>query len=86
MVTVSQLMTKQLVTVPVGTSAADAARVMNEHHVGSDGSCDIALSNPLDAFVGKLVHQIGLPLGSVPNRLDGRGLERLPSFGGVLPQ
>ncbi len=35
MVTVSQLMTKQLVTVPVGTSAADAARVMNERHVGS---------------------------------------------------
>lgn len=35
MVTVSQLMTKSLVTVPVGTSAADAAKVMNERHVGS---------------------------------------------------
>jgi CBS domain-containing protein len=28
-------MTKKLVTVPAGTSAADAARVMNERHVGS---------------------------------------------------
>jgi CBS domain-containing protein len=35
MVTVSDLMTKKLVTVPAGTSAADAARVMNERHVGS---------------------------------------------------
>ena len=35
MVTVSELMTKNLVTVPAGTSAADAARVMNERHVGS---------------------------------------------------
>ena len=35
MVSVSELMTKNLVTVPAGTSAADAARVMNERHVGS---------------------------------------------------
>ncbi|MCS6320184.1 MAG: CBS domain-containing protein, partial [Nitrospira sp.] len=35
MVTVSELMTKTLVTVPAGTSAADAARVMNERRVGS---------------------------------------------------
>ena len=35
MVTVSELMTKKLVKVPAGTSAADAAKVMNERHVGS---------------------------------------------------
>lgn len=35
MVTVSDLMTKTLVTVPVGTSTADAAKVMNERQVGS---------------------------------------------------
>ncbi len=35
MVTIGQLMTKQLVTVPVGTSVAEAARVMNERNVGS---------------------------------------------------
>ena len=35
MVTISELMTKKLVTVPAGTSAADAARVMNERRVGS---------------------------------------------------
>ena len=35
MVTVSELMTKKLVTVSAGTSAADAARIMNERHVGS---------------------------------------------------
>jgi CBS domain-containing protein len=35
MVTISQLMTKKLVTVQAGTSVADAARVMNERNVGS---------------------------------------------------
>ena len=35
MVTVSDLMTKTLVTVPVGTSTADAAKVMNKRQVGS---------------------------------------------------
>ncbi len=35
MVTISQLMTKTLVTVPAGTSVADAARMMNDRHVGS---------------------------------------------------
>lgn len=35
MVTISELMTRDLVTVEVGTSAADAARVMTDRHVGS---------------------------------------------------
>lgn len=35
MVTISQLMTRKLVTVPAGTSVADAARIMTDRHVGS---------------------------------------------------
>jgi CBS domain-containing protein len=35
MVTIGELMTRSLVTVPVGTSVAEAARVMEEHNIGS---------------------------------------------------
>lgn len=35
MVTISELMTRDLVTVEVGTSAADAARMMTDRRVGS---------------------------------------------------
>ena len=35
MVTISQLMTRQLVALPAGTSVVEAARVMNNNKIGS---------------------------------------------------
>ena len=35
MVTINQLMTRQVVTLPTGTSVVEAARVMNNNKIGS---------------------------------------------------